>query len=162
MSLGQFAWKNLEPRQERGLVGRMDRAGRNKPATLGIELYSAESIGHDRAVDRLGRMTCPPADYVAAQTRLRENVPERFASAGRAGVRPRPAIFRVGLDESVDAVLIGELPGRDRIPKHRGKDRLERGQITHHSSIDQAVECRHQSFFEQRGDDFPIGCIPTD
>ena len=54
-------------------------------------------------------MTCPPADDVTAQPGLGKNIPKRFAFARCAGVRPRAAVLRIRLDETVNAVLVGEL-----------------------------------------------------
>ena len=106
-------------------------------------------------------MTGPPADDVTAQTRLGENIPKRFAFARSAGVGPRAAVYRVRLDEAVDAVLVGEFSGSDGIPEHRRENRLKRREIAHHPAVDQALEARHQPFFEERSNHLPIRCIPT-
>src|SRR5436190_19995207 len=127
-----------------------------------MKLHSTKRVRHDRALDWLRGMTGPPAYDVTPQTALGENIPKRFALARSAGVRPCPAVDRVGLDEAVDAVLIGKFAGRDRVPEHRREDRLEGSKVTHHSTIDERIEGRHQTFLEQRGDVLPIGRVPSD
>ena len=134
--------------------------GMRQPCS-GSNFTPPKAFGDDCAVDRLGRMTGPPADDVTAQTGLREDIPERFAFARSARVRARAAVDRIGLDETVDAVLVCEFSGRDRIPEHGRENRLERGQISHHAAIDQPVERWHQTFLQQRSDVFPISRIPT-
>ncbi len=62
----------------------------------------------------------------------------------------------------MDAVFVGEFSGRDRVPEHGRKNRLKRGQISHHAAIDQSIERWHQAFLEHGSDDFPIGRIPAD
>src|SRR5438045_3143561 len=96
----------------------MDRSLRNDPAFLRIEPYSAESIGYYVTIDRLSRVTRPPANDITPQPTLGENIPKRLAFARSASVRSCPAVYRVGLDEAVDAMLIGKFSGRDRVPKH--------------------------------------------
>ena len=58
-------------------------------------------------------MTRPPADDVTAQPALGEDIPKRLALARGACVGPRSAVYRIGLDEAVDTVLIGKFPGRN-------------------------------------------------
>ena len=138
MRLGQFVRENLEARQLRPVLGRVDCSFRNAPAFLRIELHSAKRVRHDRALDWLRRMTRPPANDVTPQTALGENIPKRFALARSAGVRPRPAVYRVGLDEAMDAVFVGKLSRRDGVPEHWRKNWLERREIAHHAAIDEA------------------------
>ena len=58
--------------------------------------------------------------------------------------------------------LSANLPGSDRVPEHRRKNRLERREISHHAAVNQSVERRHQTFLEQRCDNFPIRRVPAD
>src|SRR5437763_9774853 len=132
MRLGQFVRENLEARQLRPVLGRVDCSFRNTPAFLRIELHSAKRVRHDRALDWLRRMTRPPANDVTPQTALGENIPKRLALARSAGVRPCPAVHRVGLDKTMDSMFVGELSCRDGVPEHRREDWLQSSQITHY------------------------------
>src|SRR4051812_20497442 len=98
----------------------------NVPAFLWIEPDAAERTRHNRAVDWLGRMTRPPTDNITAHSRLSEDVPKGLHFARGACVGARPSIHRIWLDETMDPVLIRELPGRDGVPQHRRKNRLKR------------------------------------
>src|SRR4051812_19472294 len=117
----------------------MNCSFRNGPPFLGIEPHTAERICYHVTVDRLRRMTCPPANDVTAQPALSEYVPERFAFARRARVRTRSAVHWVRLYKPMDAMFIGKLTGGHRIPKHGRKNRLKRSEIAHHPAVDESV-----------------------
>ena len=95
-------------------------------------------VGDKRPLDRLGRMAGVPADHVRAQTGLSQNVPNRLDLPRGAGRGADAAGGRVGLGEAQYAVFVGPLARSDRRPEHGREDRLERGQIAHHSFIDHA------------------------
>src|SRR5436309_16068044 len=78
MCLGQFVRENLETRQLRPVLGRVDCSFGNAPAFLRIELHSTEGVRHDCAVDWLRWMTRPPANDATPQTALAENIPKRL------------------------------------------------------------------------------------
>src|SRR5215471_8205043 len=61
----------------------------------------------------------------------------------------------------MDAVLVGKLTSRDRIPQHWGQNWLESGEVTHDPAINESVKSRHEPFFEQRVDVLPVGRIPS-
>ena len=62
--------KTLKRASSAPFLWRMDRSLWNGPAFLRIESHPAKGIGHHVAIDRLRRMTCPPADDVTAAVPL--------------------------------------------------------------------------------------------
>src|SRR5690349_17975379 len=140
MSFGEFVRENFKASKLATLFRRVDGAFRNRPSFLGIKAHSAKGVGYDRSIDWLRWMTCPPANDVTAQTALGKNIPKRLALARSAGVRPGAAIDRIRLDKPMDAMFVSRLTGRDRIPQHRGQDRLKRSQVTHNPAVDKRVK----------------------
>ena len=63
------------------------------PTVFRIEPCAPKSIGNYGAIDRLRRMTRPPADDITSQPTLTENIPERLTLSRRAGIRARSAIL---------------------------------------------------------------------
>src|SRR5439155_19150901 len=162
MGFSEFVREDFKASKIAGLFWWMDGAFRNRPSFLGIKAHSAKGVGYHRSLDWLRRMTRPPANDVTPQTALGENIPKRLALARSAGVRPCPAVHRVGLDKTMDSMFVVELSCRDGVPEHRREDWLQSSQITHYSAVDEGVEGRHQTFLDQRGNVFPIGRVPSD
>ena len=121
-----------------------------------------EQIGYRNPVDGFGGMSGKPSENVGFVPALRQDVPQRFHLARRRRHRPNTASMRIGLHESVNAVLVRTLARCNGIPEHRRQNRLKRGDVAHHSFADHAFERGHHSGVEQRICDFPIRRIPTD
>ena len=85
---------------------RMDRARWQRPRLILRRGSVRIKIGNRDAVNRLRRMTSKPAEDVGFVAALGENIPDRFDLARGAGDRPNPAVLRVRLHESVNAVLV--------------------------------------------------------
>ena len=62
----------------------------------------------------------------------------------------------------MNAMLIGKLTRGNGIPEHGRQDRLESCQIPDNSAINESVQGRHETFFEQRIDMLPVSRIPAD
>src|SRR6266513_2046406 len=97
----------------------MDCSRRNHPAALRVGPDSGECIGYHVTENRFSRMTCPPPDDVTAQPRLAENIPESFAFARCAGIRPGAAVFGIRFDKTVNAVLVRVFSSGGGVPEHR-------------------------------------------
>src|SRR5437016_5883617 len=103
----------------------MNRALWDTPALLRIESNPGKGIGHHVTLDRFGWMTRPPAYDVAPESRLTKDVPERFAFARCACIRPRSAVNGIRLDEPVNTMFVGKFAGSYRVPQHGRKDWLK-------------------------------------
>ncbi len=114
------------------------------------------------AINRLRRMAREPPDDVALHSPLHQDIPNRFDFAGSAGDGPNSAHVGIRLKKIQDAMFVWRFPGGDRVPKQRGKNWPKRGQIAHHTPIDNAFERGHLPGIEKWIDQFPIGGIPTD
>ena len=141
---------------------RMHRTRRKRPWLIRRCTRVRIEIGNRNAVNRLRRMAREPAQNMSLKSALGENIPQRFYFARGARHRTDAAILCVRLHESVNPVLMGTLAGGNRIPQHRGKDRPQSCQISHHTMINEIVQGGHQSLIQQWIDYLPIGRIPAD
>jgi hypothetical protein len=62
----------------------------------------------------------------------------------------------------MDTMFVGTFAGGDGGPEH-GREHQRKGrQVAHHALADDFFQVRHLAGIQQRGDDFPIGGVPTD
>src|SRR5205085_12635295 len=107
-------------------------------------------------------MTRKPGEYLRCQPRLGQDIPDRFGFTRCAHYRANASAIRFQFHKAVDPMFVRTFTGCDRIPQHRGEDRLNCCQVADHSAVDEAFERRHQPGVEQRVNNLPISCIPAD
>ena len=92
-------------------------------------------------------MGSKPIYYHAAQSRLRQDIPDRLAFTRSAAYRPNTIAIRRGFDESENVVFIGALAGRNRRPEHRRKNWLQGRDLAADAAFDELFEDGHFARF---------------
>lgn len=107
-----------EPGQRAGQFRRMNSARQEGPGLIERPARTVEMVGDGDTVERLSRVTGPPANDDAPQPVLIEDVPHCLGAAREVGDGLDIAAVRRWLGEAVDAVFEGPLAGGDGSPQH--------------------------------------------
>ena len=122
----------------------------------------AKHVGDNAAGMVLFAMRGEPADDMAPEPALPEDLPNRAALPRRGRHRHDGARAGVHFREPRHAVVIRHLSRGDARPEHRGELRLERRQIAAGTRFDEPGKARQLARIEERMDDLPVGRIPAD
>src|SRR5437867_12305651 len=97
--------------------------------------------------ERFG-MDTGPADRRTADTTAREQIPDRRSAARRGA-------------EVENFVLMRRSAGERAPDGCRSYDRLDGGQVAHHTFVDERGQARHVTGFGERQRHLPVGGGPT-
>ena len=104
---------------------RMHRPRSHRPLLYTLPARPLIVIRHHHPIDRLRRMTRPPANHHRPLPLLRQYVPNRLARPRSPRNRPDLPSHRIRLAESMNPMLVRPLPRRNRRPQHRRIHRLQ-------------------------------------
>src|SRR5581483_8355825 len=107
-------------------------------------------------------MAGKPAEHMSSISALRQDVPDRFNFARRAGHRSHSTGLGIGLHKAEDAVLVWPFAGSNGVPQHRRENRTQGREISDDPMVDEIVERGHQPLVEERINQFPISSVPAD